>query len=403
MSNHEESDSEFIRQDEVGETVDTHYDMDLSPSDDSADEDMGPDTSAAAVPGEDMDPMANFEDDSVQGFFEHHEPVYTVDMHPVNELLLISGGGDDKAYLWRRDTGEQLAELTGFDDSVTSVGFSVTGDLMAAADMRGKVQVWNTDAVQASTAPLASLDGPDEVLWLDWHPRGNILLAGSADGTMWMWMLPLGKCMNVFSGHSMAVTCGQFTRDGKTIVTGCEDGSLVIWDPKTAAANHRLDGHDARFHSETITCLDTNADSTLVLTGSTDHTARLVHLQNGNIVGSLGNHAESIETVGFSPTTTLAATGSVDGTVNIWDIKTLKHRGTLRHEDAVTKLQWHADSPLLTTTSVDTTVKVWDARTGNCEHTWRGHQNTVLDFAMSRDGRTIVSGSDDGCCLVFSA
>lgn len=23
--------------------------------------------------------------------------------------------------------------------------------------------------------------------WLDWHPKGNILLAGANDSTIWMW------------------------------------------------------------------------------------------------------------------------------------------------------------------------------------------------------------------------
>lgn len=23
--------------------------------------------------------------------------------------------------------------------------------------------------------------------WIDWHPKGNILLAGASDSTIWMW------------------------------------------------------------------------------------------------------------------------------------------------------------------------------------------------------------------------
>lgn len=50
--------------------------------------------------------------------------------------------------------------------------------------------------------PVVCLDGPDEIIWMDWHPLGNILLCGALNGTMWMWMIPSGVCMNVFSGHS---------------------------------------------------------------------------------------------------------------------------------------------------------------------------------------------------------
>ena len=41
--------------------------------------------------------------------------------------------------------------------------------------------------------------------------------------------------MNVFSGHEGPVLCGAFSRDGKHILTGGDEGSLRVWNPKTAA------------------------------------------------------------------------------------------------------------------------------------------------------------------------
>lgn len=80
----------------------------------------------------------------------------------------------------------------------------------------------------------------------------------------------------------------------------------------------------------------------------------------------------------------LAATGSVDNTLNIWDVATMRLRQTCKHEDTIVKLQWHSDAPLLTTCSADRTVCVWDARTGECVKTWHGHQDYILDIAVSK-------------------
>ena len=33
--------------------------------------------------------------------------------------------------------------------------------------------------------------------WLAWHPRGDVLLAGSDDFTAWMWNASSGACMQV--------------------------------------------------------------------------------------------------------------------------------------------------------------------------------------------------------------
>lgn len=71
-------------------------------------------------------------------------------------------------------------------------------------------------------------------------------------------------------------------------------------------------------------------------------------------------------------------------------------------QDAVTQLRWHATEPFFTSVSADRTVRVWDARTGECLKVFRGHHETILDFAISTDGRTIVTGSDDGSALVFT-
>lgn len=89
--------------------------------------------------------------------------------------------------------------------------------------------------------------------------------------------------MNVFNGHSGPVTSGMFTPDGKKIVTVSEDASLIVWDPKTASAVHRITSEDARFHSDVITCLAINKESTLAMTGSADGTAKLVNIHSGNV------------------------------------------------------------------------------------------------------------------------
>lgn len=89
--------------------------------------------------------------------------------------------------------------------------------------MDGKVQV---SLVQTGEL-VQKLEGPTEVVvrfvcvcafllkqWLKWHPRGNVILAGGEDGTVWMWQIPSGNCMAVFTGHVDQVTCGDFTPDG---------------------------------------------------------------------------------------------------------------------------------------------------------------------------------------------
>ena len=142
--------------------------------------------------------------------------------------VLLSGGGDDRAFLWRVGPGgavRVVAELAGHTDSVASVGFSHDGQWAATGAYDGLVKLWDAGTGQCRR----TLDGPGDVEWLDWHPKGNVLLAGSQDGTVWMWLALTGECMQVFAGHEAGVTCGGFTSDGAAVVTGSADGTVRVW------------------------------------------------------------------------------------------------------------------------------------------------------------------------------
>lgn len=105
-------------------------------------------------------------DDSFAQFVEHEAAVFAVALHPVDSLVAVSGGEDDLAHLWRTDNGETIIKLDGHTDSVTSVGFSFDGEMVATGGMDGRVRIWRkvkgTEGF-LSWEFLTSLEGPDEV------------------------------------------------------------------------------------------------------------------------------------------------------------------------------------------------------------------------------------------------
>jgi angio-associated migratory cell protein len=59
---------------------------------------------------------------------------------------------------------------------------------------------------------------------------------------VWMWLTAGGQCVQVFAGHDGKVSCGMFTQDGKQIVTGGDDGTVRVWNPKSGACKHVFEG-----------------------------------------------------------------------------------------------------------------------------------------------------------------
>jgi len=305
-------------------------------------------------------------------------------------------------------------KLTGHTDSVTSVTWSADGEMIATGGMDGKIRIWRRVGKEnyRTWEFLTQLEGPDEVMFLRWHPKGYVLLAGANDSTLWLWQLPSGNTMQVFAGHTGAVQSGEFTPDGKRIVSGCADGVLILWDPRSPTPIFKLTSDDARFDLDGITSLGINPSSTLAVVGGAAGGVRVVSLNKGDIVATLGGHTEdaSIESIAFidlpgnAGGAGIAATGGTDGKICIWDLTTLRLRATLKHEDAVTTLLTHPvpKGHVLVSASADNTLRTWDTRTGTLLREHLGHQGPVLGATLGLQGAVVISAGDDGACLVFT-
>jgi len=327
--------------------------------------------------------------------------VFCVASHPTNNVLVASGGEDDKAYVWDAVTGNIALRAEGHTDSVTVIGFSTDGKYLATGGLDGLVKTWDVDTGEM----VSSLDGPAEsVEWISWHPRGNVLAAGDGDGSVWLWNPTKGpssaECtMCVFGGHTGIVHCGAFSGDGKRIVSASEDGTLRVWSPKTGLCDHNF----SEAHDDAILSLACSSSSPLVLTGSGDCTAKIFNIDTNREMVTLNGHTEPVECVAFcSPDHPFVVTGGLDGKVNVWDINTGNLRHSLSHAGAVVRTAV-LPSPhcLAVTCSADRTTKAWDYRTGELVYDWDGPKDTVLDVTFTADQRRVVVGSDDGKARVF--
>ncbi|KAG8731255.1 hypothetical protein FRC10_001918 [Ceratobasidium sp. 414] len=364
-----------------------------------------------------------WEDNSIQQFTAHSagesKSAFAIATHPT-EPLAVSGGEDDLGYIWDLDTGEVVAKLTGHTDSVAAVGFSADGQLVATGGMDGHVRLWRHVAKSGNWRTwefLTDVQGPDEVVWLRWHPTGNVLAAGSTDSTVWLWNFPSGTPLLVLSAHDSPVTAGLFTPNGKRLLTASDSGTLIYTDPRAQTPLFKVTAADARFGmGGGITALGVNAASTVAVVGGADGAVRVVNLTKGEVVGALESHAEgeSVECIAFvSPAATasgstdleLVVTAATDGKIFVSDLNTRRLRTTLLgHEDAVTSLTVHDNGRLITSSSSDKTLRTWDVRKGECIRVHKGHAGPVMGATVGKSTggeEVVVSAGDEGVCLVF--
>eukprot|EP00039_Didymoeca_costata_P007187 m.97138 g.97138 ORF g.97138 m.97138 type:complete len:404 (+) comp13582_c0_seq5:103-1314(+) len=336
-------------------------------------------------------------DDSVMKFEGHKGPVFCVAVHPEKNIV-VSGGEDDMAYLWDSSTGTILHKLSGHTDSVTCVGFNRGGVYVATGSLDGVIQVWSTEDVKL----VCKLDCEDDLLWFDWHPVANFIVAGADSGSTFMWDVPGGNT-TYFSGHTAAVSCGAWAPSGRNFVTGAQDGSMILWSPKTATVVSKFDvKSDHRFHQDAIVCFDWHPDSSVVVSGDSSGKIVISHAKNGKVVAALSTGDQSVEAISISTTLpTLLAIGTLEGTIIIMDLNTHRELRRFSHQAGVVKLKWNDQGKHVFSCSLDGTVQVWDTSTGQ-QRGFTGHRDQILDFSCNKSQNTIVSSSEDGKCLVFN-
>ncbi|XP_043965690.1 angio-associated migratory cell protein [Gambusia affinis] len=411
MDNTEESAIELHGDEEIIEVIDLN-DTEPGP-DDLADglgdvdfEDPGnPEDDNEGWETEDEMEAEAEQDDSELTFSKHTGSVFCVSLDPATNSLAVTGGEDDKAYVWRVSDGEVVMECTGHKDSVTCAMFSHDSSLVASGDMSGLIKVWKVETKEE----IWSFEVGD-LEWLEWHPCAPVLLAGTNYGNVWMWKIPAGDC-KTFESPACQATSGKVLPDGKRAVVGYEDGTVRVWDLKHGNAIHVIKGQDG--HQGALTCLACNKDGSLMLTGSVDGCAKLVNTATGKVVGVFSveggkakgskdeEESNSVESVGFCNILPLIAVAYLDGTLAIYDLSTQVLRHRCQHEAGIVHLQWEESSSVVSTCSLDGALRLWDARSGNLLSEYRGHTAEILDFTVNREASLAVTASGDNQAKVF--
>lgn len=342
------------------------------------------------------------EDHATLMFNKHGGSVFCSDLHP-NGTLAVTGGEDDKAYVWNVQSGQLVMDCEGHKDSVIFVGFSHDGAYLATADMSGVIKVWkcNTDENQLEPWPVAFEYEADDLTWGQWHFGARVLIVGAVSGDIYVLKVPSGET-KILQGHNIKVECGKLFQDGVRLVAGYEDGAVKIWDLRSSTVLHSV---PATVHDTRVTAVDTHPENNLMASISTDGKVVLTTPSNGKVVGQIETEND-LETVAFAPNPQLGllALGTLSGAVSIWDYarQLLRHQCSKADEKyvgGVTKMIWINNQ--LVTGCLDGSIRVYEGRTGECTQVLTGHRSEVLDLCFNSKESIILTTSDDGTARIF--
>ena len=203
----------------------------------------------------------------------HNSFVFSVDQS-IN--MLVSGSFDETVKLWDLRSGECIQTLPAHSDPVTAVSFNRDGTLVASASHDGLIRLWDVATGECLKTLYAAGNPP--VSAVKYTPSGKFLLAGTLDSTWRLWPVTqtsLRRCSKTYTGHHVNTKysiVADFTANGKSVVTGSEDGNVVLYDLQTKKVQQVLE----KAHDDAVLAVSAHDKLPLLCTGGMTNDRRVL-------------------------------------------------------------------------------------------------------------------------------
>ncbi|WP_369035888.1 nSTAND1 domain-containing NTPase [Streptomyces adonidis] len=287
------------------------------------------------------------------------------------------GGQDGGVREWHPAQDPRAAEvgfrprIEGTSGQIDSLTYGPDGRQLVVGYDDGSVWLYS------GTAPPRALfagdqrpDSGDSDMRVAFDATGTRLAAAGGDGVVRVWRMPAGDLVWAVrpTGTDVPgpVRALAFSPDGRTLATGGGSDekaksqsfrSVLLWDADRGEVTARLPGHPKR----SVRSLAFTADGRQLVGGAFDGTVRLWDVREERATRMYDGHGDSVMAVAVGVDGTLVS-GSQDNTAQLRN---------LRRPDA---------EPLALT----------------------GHTGPVNAVAVSPDGRTVVTGSEDRTLRVWT-
>ncbi len=303
----------------------------------------------------------------------HTEPVRVLTLSPDGQML--ASGSDDKTIkLWNPTTGVLLRTLTGHGDRIKSIVITPDGQTVISSSFDNTIKFWNTQTGK-ETRTITEKTGVRAMLLT---PDGKTLISGSSDKSIKFRNLKTRKIDRILKAETTALSISS---DGKTLFSGGDNGGKIrIWNlvtgkqvrsftPPLPKKEERFSGSEQA--SPPITIAVSN-DGKMLLSGGYD---------------------DSFQSAGVR---------STDGkSFKAWDLKTGKLVHNLSLGTSIDTLVITPDNKTFITGGLNRNILLRDMKKLKITSELIGHGGGIYGLALSRDGKTLYSGSGDKSVKVW--
>lgn len=344
---------------------------------------------------------------------------------------LLAFGTSAGVYLYDSLTLEPLHDIkTGF--SVTALAFSPGGEKLAFGSRFNEVFIYHlNENSEPQRMERLTVENSGSITCLAFSESGNLLASGDDYANVRIWDVMNNVETLALTGHFGRIVGVAFTQNDSVVVSASTDQSIRLWDVQSGSQLQIRE-----IGSDTIAL---SPNGSRVFLSKEDNSIEIIDVASGNVLMPLDYAGES-SIFGLESSTSgnfLAIISYWRDEIHVWDAVSGSKRSQFdTHQGWITDIAFSPDDQLIVSSDTSGIVHIWNPNEGsiiatmddfaatrgtmaittdwsalaaptkvNTIHlmnindqsvlTFEGHTHTVNAVAISPDGKTLVSCSED--------
>lgn len=302
------------------------------------------------------------------------------------------------------DTASRTPVQSGVQDhigGIRDIAFHPAGRMMVSAGTDGTLRLWKpgSDGVWSSTELAVTRDVIPDV---DFHPNGESVFSANDEGTVQQWFVD-GRADNPppLTSENFGFNALAISEDGQHVLTANADKTISGWSLQTG---QRVMGPLPTVGGSHLIHLEFNSSGDRVVTVSTDGEARLLEYPSGKDRGQLFDPNMPVGIAFFLNENDLLIAGEESGRLALWkpDENSLHRTSARGHTQTVIDRAISRDGRLLATLGRDQLIRLWTLGDDYPLATsWPVEAKKAKGVSISADGNRIAVGDEDGGVQVW--
>lgn len=321
---------------------------------------------------------------------------------------LVVGAGDGTVCLVKgmNEQFKRTSKMKKVDGAVTSIAIQGQGQQFFVGTIQCNIYNFKTAEFTPKLVTTCHYDGVCDIAF----PHGcSELVATCSHQDVRLWNTRSSQELLRISVPNMTCNAVTIMRDGKSIISGWNDGRIRAFYPESGKPMYTMDNA----YGGSVTSLATFADCRHVISGSnlghvvvwdvpttqTDVKRQGSHVTRHDL---LKEHKAAVTCIRIRKNDSECITSSIDGSCIIWDLIAMCRRQMIRVNTLFKYVSYHPDEHQVLTTGTDRKIGYWETYDASMIRELDGSMSgSVNAIDISTDGTYFVSGGDDKLVKVW--